>query len=146
MFGSSKSNSQSPNPDKVNTLIGKDTLFQGTITATGTIRVDGEFNGEIKTKGDLVIGETGKLEATVEANNILLAGYLKGNIHAAGKVDLAPSGKLYGDMKVKNLMIEEGAIFKGNCSMELKDELNKNNSKINNEINKSGKEVKTAAK
>lgn len=142
MFGSNKPNLQSSNPDKINTLIGKDTVFQGTITATGTIRVEGKVNGEIKTKGDLVIGETGELEASVEANNVLLAGYLKGDIHAEGKVDLAPTGKLYGDMKVKNLLIEEGATFKGNCTMELKGELNK----ISKEIKNSTKEVKVAAK
>jgi len=53
--------------------------------------------------------------------NVLVAGYLRGNIIAQGKVDLAPTAKLYGDMKVKNLLIEEGAIFKGNCLMERDD-------------------------
>lgn len=109
------------NYEKVDTLIGKDTYFQGQINATGTVRIDGEYKGEIKAKGDLVIGETGRVEATVEARNVLVAGYLRGNIIAQGKVDLAPTAKLYGDMKVKNLLIEEGAIFKGNCLMERED-------------------------
>lgn len=114
----------SPEPvsfEKVDTLIGKDTHFQGQISATGTVRIDGEYRGEIKAKGDLVIGETGRVEATVEARNVLVAGYLRGNIVAQGKVDLAPTAKLYGDMKVKNLLIEEGAVFKGNCLMERED-------------------------
>lgn len=107
--------------DKVDTLIGKDTVFQGQINATGTVRVDGEFRGEIKAKGDLVVGESGKIEANIEARNVLVGGIIKGNIIALGKVDIAPTGKLYGDMKVRNLMIEEGAIFKGNCIMEKDD-------------------------
>lgn len=107
--------------DKVDTLIGKDTLFQGQINATGTVRVDGEFKGEIKTKGDLVVGEAGKIEAAIEARNVLIGGTIKGNIVALGKVDIAPTGKLYGDMRVRNLMIEEGAVFKGNCIMEKDD-------------------------
>lgn len=117
LFG--KKNANEPvNIEKIDTLIGKDTVFQGNITATGTIRIDGEFKGELKAKGDLVIGDTGKVEANIEARNVLIAGYLKGNIHASGRVDLAPSAKLYGDMKVKNLIIEEGALFKGNCIMD----------------------------
>lgn len=106
------------NFDKMDTIIGKETVFQGVISATGAIRIDGEFKGEIKVKGDLVIGESGKVEAAVEARNVLIAGYLKGNILASGKVDLSPTAKLVGDIKVKNLIIEEGAFFKGNCLME----------------------------
>lgn len=117
MFG--RKNTNEPiNVERIDTLIGKDTVFQGNIIATGTIRIDGEFKGDIKAKGDLVIGDTGKIEANVEARNVLVAGYLKGNIHASGRVDLAPTAKLYGDMKVKNLIIEEGALFKGNCQMD----------------------------
>ena len=121
VFGK-KSGSVPVNYEKMDTIIGKDTQFQGVITATGTVRIDGEYKGEIKAKGDLVIGETGRVEATVEARNVLLAGYLRGNIIAQGKVDLAPTAKLFGDMKVKNLLIEEGAIFKGNCLMERGDQ------------------------
>ena len=118
MFGGKKAAAEPVNYEKMDTLIGKDTSFQGNILATGTIRIDGEFKGEIKVKGDLVIGENGRLEALVEARNVLIGGYLKGNIHASGRVDLAPTAKLFGDMRVKNLIIEEGAIFKGNCIME----------------------------
>lgn len=119
---------ETENFEKIDTLIGKDTLFEGVIKATGTVRIDGEYKGEIKTKGDLVIGETGKVEANIDARNVLVAGTIRGNITANGKVDLAPTGKLYGDMRVKNLLIEVGAIFKGNCSME-KDDLDKSGEK-----------------
>lgn len=120
VFGK-KSGPAPVNFEKMDTILGKDTLFQGAINATGTVRIDGEYKGEIKAKGDLVIGESGRVEATVEARNVLVAGYLRGNIIAQGKVDLAPTAKLYGDMKVKNLLIEEGAVFKGNCLMERED-------------------------
>ncbi len=119
-FGKKK-DSAPINAEKVDTIIGKDTNFQGTINASGAVRIDGEYKGEIKAKGDVIIGDTGRVEATVEARNVLIAGYLRGNIHAQGKVDLANTAKLYGDMRVKNLLIEEGAIFKGNCIMERED-------------------------
>lgn len=106
------------NYEKLDTLIGKETIFHGNIQATGTIRIDGELKGEVRVKGDLVIGDSGKIEATVEARNVLVGGYIKGNIYATGRVDLAPTAKIFGYMKVKNLVIEEGALFKGNCLME----------------------------
>lgn len=118
MFGKKGKGVEPVSIEKIDTLIGKETIFQGTITATGTLRIDGEFKGEVKAKGDLVIGDAGRVEAAIEARNVLIGGYVKGNISAAGKVDLAPSAKLFGDIKVKNLVIEEGALFKGNCIMD----------------------------
>jgi cytoskeletal protein CcmA (bactofilin family) len=106
------------NFDKVDTLIGLGTHFQGVISSQGTIRIDGSFNGEIKNQGDLVIGEKGVLEANIEAKNVLIAGQVKGNIHAKGKAEITNTGKVFGDIKVKNLIIDDGAIFKGSCIME----------------------------
>ena len=118
MFGSKKNTVEPVNFEKLDTLVGKDTVFTGNIAATGAIRIDGEFAGDIKVKGDLVIGETAKVEATIEARNVLIAGYLKGNVKAVGKVDLAPDAHLYGDIVVKELIIEAGAKFEGNCVMD----------------------------
>lgn len=112
----------STNIEKVDTIIGKGTVFQGTINANGTVRIEGEYKGEIRAKGDVIIGNDGRVEATVEARNVVVAGHLHGNIQAQGKVDLASTAKLYGDMRVKNLLIEEGAIFKGNCIMDREDQ------------------------
>lgn len=120
MFGKKGTPEQTANFEKIDTLIGKGTSFQGNIVATGTIRIDGEFNGDVKVKGDIVIGEEGKVEGTIDARNVLVGGYVKGNVAAVGKVDLAPTAKLFGDIKVKNLIVEDGAVFKGNCVMESK--------------------------
>lgn len=113
-----KNKKEAVNFEKIDTLIGQDTFFHGSLTASGTIRIDGEFKGDLRAKGDLVIGDTGRLESTIEARNVLIAGQVKGNIQSFGRIELAASGKLFGDIKVKNLIIEEGAIFKGNCQME----------------------------
>ncbi|MDK2822751.1 MAG: hypothetical protein PWQ67_2051 [Clostridia bacterium] len=104
--------------DKIETLVGMGTHFQGVVSSQGTVRIDGTFTGEIKTQGDLVIGDNGVLEANVEARNILVAGEIKGNLQAKGKIEITPSGKVIGDIKVKNLIIDEGAVFKGTCLME----------------------------
>jgi cytoskeletal protein CcmA (bactofilin family) len=106
------------NFEKMDTLIGQGTLCEGSINASGTVRIDGEFKGEIKTKGDLIIGEDGKVEAAVNSRNVYIGGSLRGDIKAEGKVELAVTGKLNGDIVVGDLLIEEGAVFNGNCKMQ----------------------------
>lgn len=112
------------NFEKIETLIGSGTYFQGVISSQGAIRVDGKFTGEIKTQGDLVIGDSGLLEANVEARNVLVAGEIKGNIVAQGKAEITPTGKIIGDIKVKNLIIDEGAVFKGTSLMDISGDKN----------------------
>lgn len=102
---------------RIDTLIGKDANFRGVLQAEGTVRIEGSFQGEVNSQSDVVVGETGKLEANVKARNILVAGYVRGNIETAGKIELASTGKLFGDVHVSGLVIEEGGVFHGNCQM-----------------------------
>ncbi|HHV62985.1 MAG TPA: polymer-forming cytoskeletal protein [Firmicutes bacterium] len=101
----------------IDTLVGKDTEFEGKLTASGTVRVDGRFRGEIDTTGDLIVGEGGMVAAGVRAKNVVIAGHVEGNVEADGRLEIVPSGRLYGDVKVATLVIEDGAIFKGACEM-----------------------------
>lgn len=115
MFGNAK---RAPGfTDQVETIIGQDTQIKGTITAAGTIRVDGQVEGEIIGRSDVVIGETGKVQAQIRGRNVTLAGVVHGNIDVADKLELASSGKLYGDITTGILIIGEGAVFKGACEM-----------------------------
>ena len=66
--------------EQIETIIGKDTQIKGSINATGTIRIDGQFEGEISTASDAVIGETGNLKAQVRARNATVAGIVNGNM------------------------------------------------------------------
>ncbi len=110
---------------KIDTLIGKDSNLVGTIESTGTIRVDGKFEGEITTKGDLVIGESGQVQGKIKAQNIVIAGQVRGEVEAGGKLELVPTGNLQGEAKMTLLIIEEGAVFQGNCQQLSKDQKEK---------------------
>lgn len=103
---------------KMNTIIGKGTTCEGIINTSGSLRLDGDFKGEITVAGDLIVGENAAIDATIAAENIYIGGYVRGNIKTEGKVDLAPSGAFFGDMLVGQLNVEEGALFKGNCQMQ----------------------------
>lgn len=103
--------------DKVNTLIGVGTEIKGTVKATSGLRIDGRLEGELLHEGDLVIGEEGVVEANIKARNATIAGEVRGNIEASGRVEIVSTGKVLGDMTVQTLIINEGAMFDGHCQM-----------------------------
>ena len=67
-------------PDKVNTVIGKDTHFQGSLKAKGLIRIDGVMEGDVETQGDVVIGESGRVSLELKARNVAVAGRFEGTM------------------------------------------------------------------
>ena len=103
---------------QIETIIGKETSFNGTIEATGTIRVDGKFEGQLTSSGDVIIGENGEVKAQIKARSALIAGTLQGNISITDKLELLSTGKLYGDIDAAVLSIGEGAVFRGACTMK----------------------------
>lgn len=102
---------------KIDTLIGKDTEFQGTLNAKGTVRIDGKFEGDIKAEGNIIVGETGQVSAEIKARNLSLSGQIKGNVTLQEKLEICSSGKLSGDINVGLLVVEEGAFYQGKSTM-----------------------------
>jgi cytoskeletal protein CcmA (bactofilin family) len=103
--------------DKVTTVIGPETRFEGTLTARSSIRVDGSVQGKISTPGDLIVGEGGQVEADVEAGNLTVAGALSGTVEVKGRLEIKQGGALRGELKAEKVVMEEGAFFDGRCSM-----------------------------
>ncbi len=114
MFGKKDMNST----EKIETIIGKDTLINGSIKGTGIIRVDGRIKGEDVSHGEVIIGDTGEVMADIVARQVTVAGLVKGNITAEGKVEIVETGKVVGNIRSANLVISEGAVFHGNCDMQ----------------------------
>lgn len=104
--------------DKVNTLIGVGTEIKGTVKATGGIRIDGRVDGELLHDGDLIVGEEGVVEASIKTRNATIAGEVRGNVEASGRVEIVATGKVLGDIAVTTLIINEGAVFDGSCQMK----------------------------
>ena len=114
----------------VDTLIGKGMEFQGNLIGQGSLRVEGKIHGEVTTNGDLYIGETGVVKADIKAHNVIVAGELNGNIECAKRLEVASTGKVYGDVKTTILAVEEGAIIKGNVEMQTKSDNAQNDLKV----------------
>ncbi len=102
----------------MNTIIGKDTIITGTIDVKGGLRVDGTAKGKVICDEAITIGSTGIVESEIEANTIIIAGRLIGNINAAEKVELQAKCEVEGDIHTKSLVIEQGAVFCGACNMK----------------------------
>ncbi len=91
--------------------------FDGKIEVRGTLRIEGEFKGDIGTPESLVIGKTGVVHAKVKVKNAIIGGQLFGNIVAENKIELQSGSHVEGDIKTKRLVIDEGVFFEGNCAM-----------------------------
>ncbi len=113
-----KGSRQESLPDKIVTLIGPDTYLSGTIKAKGLVRIDGVMEGELETEGDVIVGADGRATLDIRARNIAVAGYFKGNLDITGKLEIKETGTVAGNIKVKGLVIDEGAHFTGNCEMK----------------------------
>jgi len=109
------------NSDRVDTIIGKETEFKGTIKSHGVLRIDGRVEGEVLHQGDLIVGAGGVVVANIHARHVTIAGEVNGNVDADGRLELVASARLTGDVRVNQLVIEEGAIFLGTSAMRSED-------------------------
>ena len=102
---------------KPETIIGTNTSFVGTLKSDGNIRIDGSVEGDIELLGNLIIGETGRVIATVKAQNVHVSGAVKGEITAVEQLEISPTGKVWGDITTAALHIEPGGLFRGQSAM-----------------------------
>jgi len=98
-------------------IIAQGCKFDGKVEVRGTLRIEGEFKGDIGTPESLVIGKSGVVHAKVNVKNAIIGGQLFGNIVAENKIELQSGSHVEGDIKTKRLVIDEGVFFEGNCSM-----------------------------
>jgi cytoskeletal protein CcmA (bactofilin family) len=101
--------------------IGKGVSLKGTLSYKGSLHMDGDFEGEIFTEDELVIGETGVLKADIQVGTIINRGTFSGNITAKKIIILYRQSSLNGNINSPSLYMEEGAEFQGNCSMPVEE-------------------------
>lgn len=101
---------------EVETVVGANSYFRGDIQSDGGARVEGVFEGTIDVTGNLVIGEGAKVIADIKANNISISGAVKGDI-TGNKVEILDNGRVWGNLKVSSLLLNEGAYLRGQTTM-----------------------------
>ena len=103
----------------VNTFLGEYTHFKGTLHSGQSIRIDGVVEGDIQSKGDVVVGEKSRVRANIVAKRIIVAGEVIGNIEALQGLEIASTGKVFGDISGARLIIEKGAVYRGRVNMDV---------------------------
>lgn len=102
---------------KVQTLIGEGTAVKGSIRSDGVVRIDGYLEGTIENACELIIGPKGRVVAEVTAENLSLAGELRGEVVVTGKLELLPGSRLVGNIQCDHLIVHDGATFHGQSRM-----------------------------
>lgn len=100
-------------------ILDVDAAMQGTLSFKDPVnlRINGKFEGNLETKGNLTIGQTAIVSADITGDNIIIGGRVKGRITARERLTLLPSAIVEGKIYPVKLNIAEGAILEGQCVM-----------------------------
>ena len=110
-------NNREKDLDRIETLIGDGCCVTGCITGNGLLKIDGTIDGDLFSEDDIVLGESGQIKGNTICNNAYINGIMDGNISCKSTLAIESCGKVNGDISVKKLMISEGGILDGKCTM-----------------------------
>jgi cytoskeletal protein CcmA (bactofilin family) len=101
----------------ISAFVGKGVEFKGTITYSGTVKIDGYLDGEIHTDGVLLIGEEAVIQAKITAGTIVSKGKVTGDVVAKECIKLRTPAVMNGSVKTPVLSMEDGVLFNGALEM-----------------------------
>ncbi len=105
--------------DDISGFLAEGSEINGEIRFREVLRLDGKISGTIRSEGELVIGESGEVDAEVHVNILSVSGKVTGTFHVKEKMEIFPKGRVSGDLTIDkpNLLIHEGGVFEGNVDM-----------------------------
>jgi cytoskeletal protein CcmA (bactofilin family) len=103
--------------DTVQAHLGKGSRVEGKLTFEGSVKIDGHVEGEIQAQHGVIVGESAMINAQINAETIVVKGKVTGDIAARKQVELRSPAKLTGNITTPSLVIHEGVVFEGHCSM-----------------------------
>ncbi len=107
-----------PSTGEERTFIGKGVVIKGELFSEEDMIIEGRVEGKIETKRTLIVGKSGNIEAEIKANEVKIMGKVTGDVHTTTRIEIVPSGALFGNISSPRVSISEGAIFKGNIDMQ----------------------------
>ncbi|MCX4307289.1 MAG: polymer-forming cytoskeletal protein [Acetatifactor sp.] len=102
---------------RISSVIGADMVVDGNIRAKDAVRVEGSVTGDVETEGSLIVSATGKVKGNVKGSSIIIGGTLEGDLTSGGRTEVASTGKVIGNIRTKSLVVDENAVFQGQCIM-----------------------------
>ena len=97
-------------------LLGPGAAFDGLVIFEGDVRVDGHLRGRIIGTGTLWVGKAGRVEARIEADEVVVAGEVVGEVRARRRIELRSTARVRAALDAPGLVLEEGSVFEGHCS------------------------------
>ena len=107
----------SQDEQSVQAHLGKGSRVEGKLTFEGSVKIDGHIEGEIVAQEMVLIGDAAVINAQIHAETVIVKGKLTGDIVARKRVELRAPGRLMGNITTPSLVIHEGVVFEGHCSM-----------------------------
>ena len=99
--------------------LGSSLRVKGEISGTEDLLIDGSVEGLIQLDGrKLTIGTSAKVTADINARDVVVHGYVRGNVCAKGRIEIKKDGSVIGNLTTAQIMIEDGADFKGSIEID----------------------------
>ena len=92
--------------------------LEGELRFEDTFRIDGRFQGTVRSDGDLIVGGGGEFDGEIEVGRVVVSGVVRGHVRARRLVEITAQGKVFAAIETPSLVVEDGAIFEGQCTMQ----------------------------
>jgi cytoskeletal protein CcmA (bactofilin family) len=103
--------------ESVQAHLGKGSRVEGRLAFEGSVKIDGYVEGDIQAQQTVIVGEGAVINAQISAETVVVKGKVTGDITARKLVELRAPAKLTGNITTPSLVIHEGVVFEGHCSM-----------------------------
>jgi cytoskeletal protein CcmA (bactofilin family) len=104
--------------DTLNGFVDSSCAIRGELEFENSFRVDGRVEGTVRSKSELLIGETGEIEGEIEVARCVVGGTVRGAIRASASVVLHATARVFADIHTPALVMEEGAFLEGRVDMK----------------------------
>ncbi|HVN67886.1 MAG TPA: polymer-forming cytoskeletal protein, partial [Candidatus Sulfotelmatobacter sp.] len=102
----------------VDSVVGENARFKGELISSGSVNINGEFEGKIRAEGEVIISPAGKVVGEIYGGTVIISGRVDGNIVAKESLEVAKSGRVHGDLTGGKIIIEDGSSYHGRVKVE----------------------------
>lgn len=104
-------------PKEIDTLIGKDSVFEGVFQVRGVLLIEGKFNGDLLFADQIYVSPSGEVNSNISGGAIFVEGRIKGNVLGKNRVVLLPGAFIQGDITTPELITQKGVVLQGKCNI-----------------------------
>jgi cytoskeletal protein CcmA (bactofilin family) len=110
------------NQEEILTILGEDFKCDGNVFSNNSARIEGEINGDVSIKKGVILGEKGSINGNLETETAIIFGIVNGNLNVK-HLEIKQTGRIYGDVKTENLVIELGGKYNGKLDMKMENSI-----------------------